>query len=77
VEVANLASESLAQIYGSLAHRYAQSNGINDFCMLPLVKRYCPPSATRALEVCCGAGGFAIEFAKRSNQFGELIFRQR
>jgi ubiquinone/menaquinone biosynthesis C-methylase UbiE len=56
--------ESLAQIYDALAHRYAEGGGINDYYTLPLIKHFCPPNVSRALEVCCGAGGIAIELAR-------------
>ncbi len=57
------AQSSLEQIYNALAHRYAAGDGINEYFALPIVKHFCPPSAARALEVCCGIGRIAVEIA--------------
>ncbi len=64
-KMANAPTESLAQIYDSLAHRCAAGDGINDYYTLPIIKHFCPPSANSALEVCCGVGRIAVELAKR------------
>jgi ubiquinone/menaquinone biosynthesis C-methylase UbiE len=60
-----MSKESLAQIYDSLARRYAEGDGINDYYTLPIVKHFCPPSASSALEVCCGVGRITVELAER------------
>ena len=59
-----MSAESLEQIYNSIAPRYAQGDGINDFYTMPIVKHFCPPAANSVLEVCCGAGRIAVEIAK-------------
>jgi len=59
-----MATQSLEQIYNSIAPYYADGDGINDYYTLPIIKHFCPPSATSALEVCCGVGRIAVEIAK-------------
>jgi ubiquinone/menaquinone biosynthesis C-methylase UbiE len=58
-------TQSLSQIYDSLAHWYAGDAGINEFLTMPLVQHFCPPGAKSALEVCCGVGRNAIELSKQ------------
>jgi SAM-dependent methyltransferase len=55
---------SIEQIYNSLAPYFADGDGINDYFTLPIIKHFCPSSATSALEVCCGVGRIAVEIAK-------------
>ncbi len=56
--------QSLEQIYNLLAHRYADGDGINEYFTLPVIKHFCPATASSALEVCCGVGRIAVEVAK-------------